>query len=163
MYAALLTWFIRRPDDGPVETETCSLPFFRYGVPEVNCFIILVIELLAHRDVFNQTSHSAAVITSILILKQQTFKALVFTQFTTKIFDPELSLSWGIISRKGFAINYAVSKLCLRCYSFEPSIPASIIVRFLLAWGEYSSGRPWQKLWTSEITKIYCIAFYMAH
>jgi hypothetical protein len=43
MYAALMTWFIRRPDDGPVQTETCSLPFIKYDVPDVNCFIILVI------------------------------------------------------------------------------------------------------------------------
>jgi hypothetical protein len=42
MYAALLTWFIRRPDDGPVQTETCSLSFIKYDVPDVNCFIILV-------------------------------------------------------------------------------------------------------------------------
>jgi hypothetical protein len=52
MYAALLTWFIRKPDDGPVGTETCSLPYNKYDVPDVNCFIILVIQLLAHRDVF---------------------------------------------------------------------------------------------------------------
>jgi hypothetical protein len=43
MYAALLTSFIRRPDDGPVGTETCSLPFNKYDVPDVNCFIILII------------------------------------------------------------------------------------------------------------------------
>jgi hypothetical protein len=54
MYAALMTWFIRRPDDGPVGTETCSLPFIKYDVPDVNYFIILVIKLLAHRDVFNK-------------------------------------------------------------------------------------------------------------
>jgi hypothetical protein len=54
MYAALLTWFIRRPDDGPVRTETCSLPLNKYNVPDVNCFIILIIKLLAHRDLFNQ-------------------------------------------------------------------------------------------------------------
>jgi hypothetical protein len=54
MYTALLTWFIRRPDDGPVGTETCSLQFIKYDVPDVNCFIILVIKLLAHRDVFNK-------------------------------------------------------------------------------------------------------------
>jgi hypothetical protein len=41
---ALLTWFIRRPDDGPIGTETCSLPFIKYDVPDVNCFIILVIK-----------------------------------------------------------------------------------------------------------------------
>jgi hypothetical protein len=45
MYAALLTSFIRRPDDGPVRTETCSLPFNKYDVPDVNCVIILVIKL----------------------------------------------------------------------------------------------------------------------
>jgi hypothetical protein len=38
-----------------VETETCSLPSIKYDVPDVNCFIILVIKLLAHRDVFSQT------------------------------------------------------------------------------------------------------------
>jgi hypothetical protein len=54
MYAALMTWFIRRPDDGPIGTETCSLRFIKYDVPDVNCFIILVIKLLAHRDIFNQ-------------------------------------------------------------------------------------------------------------
>jgi hypothetical protein len=37
-----------------VETETCSLPSIKYDVPDVNCFI-LVIKLLAHRDVFNQS------------------------------------------------------------------------------------------------------------
>jgi hypothetical protein len=46
MYAALLTWFIRRPDGGPVRTETCSLPFIKYDVPEVNCFINFVIKAL---------------------------------------------------------------------------------------------------------------------
>jgi hypothetical protein len=43
MKAALLTWFIIRPDDGPVGTETCSLPCIKYDVPDVDCFIILVI------------------------------------------------------------------------------------------------------------------------
>jgi hypothetical protein len=42
MYAALLSWFIRRPDDGPIGTKTCNLPFIKYDVPDVNCFIILV-------------------------------------------------------------------------------------------------------------------------
>jgi hypothetical protein len=56
MYAALMTSFIRRPDDGPEGTETCSLPFNKYDVPDVNCFIILIIKLLAHRDDFNQKS-----------------------------------------------------------------------------------------------------------
>jgi hypothetical protein len=60
MYAALLTWFIK-PDDGPIGTETCSLPFIKYDVPDVNCCIILVIKLLAHRDVFNQTKHYTVV------------------------------------------------------------------------------------------------------
>jgi hypothetical protein len=44
MYAALMTWFIRRPDDGPVGTETCSLPFIKYDVPDVNaelCYHLL--------------------------------------------------------------------------------------------------------------------------
>jgi hypothetical protein len=41
MYAALLTWFIRRPDDGPIGAETCSLPFIKYDMHDVNCFIIL--------------------------------------------------------------------------------------------------------------------------
>jgi hypothetical protein len=41
-------------DDGPVRTETCSLPFIKYDVPEVKCFNILVIKLVVHRDVFNQ-------------------------------------------------------------------------------------------------------------
>jgi hypothetical protein len=44
MYAALLTWFIR-PDDGPIGTETCSLPYIKCDVPDVNCFIVLVIQL----------------------------------------------------------------------------------------------------------------------
>jgi hypothetical protein len=30
--------------------------FIKCDVPDVNCFVILVIKLLAHRDVFNQTS-----------------------------------------------------------------------------------------------------------
>jgi hypothetical protein len=55
MYAALLTWFIRRHDDGPVGTETCSLPFikYKYDVPDVNCFIILAIHfsLLCRWDI----------------------------------------------------------------------------------------------------------------
>jgi hypothetical protein len=54
MYTALLTSFIRRPDDGPVGTETCSLPYNKYYMPDVNCFIILIIKILAHRDVFNK-------------------------------------------------------------------------------------------------------------
>jgi hypothetical protein len=54
MYAALQTLFIRGPDDGPVGTETCSLPFIKYDVPDVNCIIILVIKLLQHRDVVNK-------------------------------------------------------------------------------------------------------------
>jgi hypothetical protein len=45
--------FIKRPDDGPVQTETCSHPFIKYDVPDVNCFIILVIKILAHRYAFN--------------------------------------------------------------------------------------------------------------
>jgi hypothetical protein len=32
--------------DGPVRTETCSLPFIKHDVPDVNCFIILVIILI---------------------------------------------------------------------------------------------------------------------
>jgi hypothetical protein len=45
-WAALLTWFIRKPDDGPIGTETCSLPFikYKYDVHDVNCFIVLVIK-----------------------------------------------------------------------------------------------------------------------
>jgi hypothetical protein len=48
MYAALLTWLIRRPDDGPIGTETCSLPFikYKYDVQDENCFIILVIIII---------------------------------------------------------------------------------------------------------------------
>jgi hypothetical protein len=44
------------PDDGPIGTETGSLPFikYKYDVHDENWFIILVIKLLAHRDVFNQ-------------------------------------------------------------------------------------------------------------
>jgi hypothetical protein len=49
MYTALMIWFIRRPDDGPVGTETCSLPFIKYDVPDVSCFIILVIMPLLPR------------------------------------------------------------------------------------------------------------------
>jgi hypothetical protein len=60
MYAALMTCFIRRPDYGPVGTETCSFPFIKYDVPDINSFIILLIKLLAHRDVFNQTCMSNA-------------------------------------------------------------------------------------------------------
>jgi hypothetical protein len=41
------------------QDETCSLPFNKYDVPDVNDFIILIINILAHRDVFNQTSHSS--------------------------------------------------------------------------------------------------------
>jgi hypothetical protein len=40
--------FIRRPDDGPVGTETCSLPFIKYDVPDVNCFIILITNWVMH-------------------------------------------------------------------------------------------------------------------
>jgi hypothetical protein len=43
MYAALMTWFMRRPDDSPVGTETCSFPFIKYDLRDVNCLIILVI------------------------------------------------------------------------------------------------------------------------
>jgi hypothetical protein len=46
MYAALMTWFLRRPDDGPIGTETCSLPFIKYDVHDENCFIILVIKYI---------------------------------------------------------------------------------------------------------------------
>jgi hypothetical protein len=38
MYAALLTWFIGRPDDDPVGTETCSLSFIKYDVHDVNFY-----------------------------------------------------------------------------------------------------------------------------
>jgi hypothetical protein len=38
---------IRRPDDGPVGTETCSLPFNKYDVLDVNCFIISITKLVA--------------------------------------------------------------------------------------------------------------------
>jgi hypothetical protein len=44
MYAALLTGFIRRPDYDPLRTETCSLPYNKYDVPDVNCFVILIIK-----------------------------------------------------------------------------------------------------------------------
>jgi hypothetical protein len=35
------------PDDGPVRTETCSLPFIKYDVPDVNYFIIVVIKCIS--------------------------------------------------------------------------------------------------------------------
>jgi hypothetical protein len=53
-----MSCFIRRLDDVPVGTETCSIPFNKYDVPDLNCFIILIIKLSAHRDVFNQKKDS---------------------------------------------------------------------------------------------------------
>ena len=39
----LLTWFIGRPDDGPVRTKTCSLIYNKYDVLDVNCFNIILV------------------------------------------------------------------------------------------------------------------------
>jgi hypothetical protein len=50
--------YMFRSDDGPVGTDTCSLPFIKYDVPDENCFIILVIKLLAHQDVFNHKKYT---------------------------------------------------------------------------------------------------------
>ena len=43
----LLTCFVRRPDDGHIRTETCSLTHNKYDVFDVNCFIILTHSLPA--------------------------------------------------------------------------------------------------------------------
>ena len=43
----ILTWFVRRHDDGPVRVETCSLIYNKYDVLDVNGFnIILVFKYL---------------------------------------------------------------------------------------------------------------------
>ena len=39
----LLTWFVRRPDDGHVRTETCSITHNKAWLFDENCFIVLVL------------------------------------------------------------------------------------------------------------------------
>jgi hypothetical protein len=51
---------------GPVRTVTCSLPFIKYDVPDVNLCIILVIKLLSYRDVFNKKKHVLSTTVQIL-------------------------------------------------------------------------------------------------
>ena len=39
----LQTWFLRRPDDGKVGAETCSLIHNKYDVLDVNGFKIILV------------------------------------------------------------------------------------------------------------------------
>jgi len=52
MYVAFTE--LKRPDDGPVRAETCSLIYNKYDVLDVYIFKIILVLLLTHRDDLNQ-------------------------------------------------------------------------------------------------------------